>query len=218
MVRVAIGIIALFSSACSQSSVLTYSQKRPDSGDTAQPPDGSTGGGTGDVIEQDPVYDDTGEGGTGTGGGSGSTPEPTYSWALWTGTRTYSIDKRDPLEADCEGDTVAEEGQQILEELESWEDHCPICSHFYEVTYARSSACSGDVDLSVPEVRGIVLRGSNLEVWRIRDTGSRMEVEIEFNDAPYVDGGASYRFDESWNGDGTVTVAGTLQFPEEGSP
>jgi len=214
MVRARLVVAVLALSACSQGSVLTFNTKGDDTGApvTAPPPD-SAGSGTGDVIEQDPVYDDSG--GSGSGGGDTDDPEPTYSWASWTGQRTYVIDKRDPLDSDCTGDTVPEQGTRIEIDLEEWEDHCPICSDFYEISYDASSACGRDVDLSAPEVRGFVFRGANLEVWRIREDGSSFDVEIEFNDGPYDAGRATYTFEDSWNGEGTLTVTGFLQFPEE---
>ena len=91
-------------------------------------------------------------------------------------------------------------------------------SDFYEVTYAARSACTGDVDLSLPEVRGFVLRGTELEVWRMRQDGVEFDVEIEFNDAPYDDGRAEFSFDDTWNGEGTITVSGYIQFDEAPSP
>jgi|GEM_PF-3195715 len=217
MVQTTRVLVVLGLAGCSQNSVLTYNTKVDDTSDTAVPTD-SGGSGTGDVIEQDPVYDDSGGSGSGDDGGDTDPPEPTYSWASWTGERVYRLDKNDIMEADCSGDTVGEQGVQITEDLDTWEDLCPICSHFYEVTYDARSACSGDIDLSLPEVRGFVLRGTNLEVWRIRDEGSRMDVEIEFNDGPYDAGEATYSFDWSWDGEGTVTVDGVVRFPEEPAP
>ena len=206
--------------ACSQSSVLTW-KKQPDtgtlpSGDTAA--HASDDGGTGDIIEQDPVYDDSGAGGDSTGGGADGGGGSTWTWDAWTGARTYSIARSDPREGDCTGDTVSESGLRIEDDLERWQDLCRICSEFYTVTYAASSACSGDIDLSLPEVRGVVVRGSALEMWRIRQDGPDTDVEIEFNDASWADGRADFRFDYSWNGDGTVTVDGFLQLDEEPTP
>lgn len=217
MVRTFWSVAVLGLAGCSQGSLLTFNPKSNDSGDTAVP-DVEDGGGTGDVIEQDPVYDSGGGSGSGGDGGETDPPDPTYSWASWTGQRTYALDKSDPREADCPGDTVTESGLRIEEELEEWEDLCPICSDFYEVTYSARSACGGDLDLSAPEVRGFLLRGTNLEVWRMREDGARIDVEIEFNDAPYEAGQAAFSFSETWNGEGTVTVTGTVQFPEEPAP
>ncbi|MBO86589.1 MAG: hypothetical protein CL927_14630 [Deltaproteobacteria bacterium] len=199
---------------CSQGSVLTFN-KTVDSGiDTAERSPDSGGTGSGEVIEQDPVYDDSGDGGS----GSGTEPDPVYTWSAWTGERTYSIDKTDPRETDCTSDTVSEAGIRIETDLERWQDLCRICSDFYEVTYAASRACGGDVDLTSPEVRGFVLRGSELEVWRIRENGTESDIEIEFNDAPYSAGRADFSFDDSWNGEGTVTVTGFIQLDELPSP
>jgi hypothetical protein len=198
--------------ACSQSSVLTYNTKGNDTADTGV--SGTTGGSTGEVIEQDPVYDDSGD------ADSGTEPDadPVYTWASWSGERTYAIAKTDPRASDCTGITVSESGLRIETDLEVWQDHCRICSDFYEVTYTARSACSGDIDLSLPEVRGFVLRGADLEVWRIRQDGSETDVEIEFNDAPFDDGRADFSFDYSWNGEGTVSVSGFTQLAEETTP
>jgi hypothetical protein len=203
---------ALGAVGCSQGSVLTYNTKGYDSGDTAYV--GTTDGGdTEDIIEQDPVYDDTAE-----DSGDTSPPDPVYTWSRWTGERRYEIDKSDPREADCTGETVTETGVRIETDLEALQDLCFACSDFYEVTYASRSACGGDIDLSTPEIRGIVQRGTNLEVWRIREDVPEPDVEFEFNDAPYSDGRATFAFSYTWNGEGTVNVSGFLQFDEEPAP
>lgn len=218
LVTVALVTVPLVTVGCSQGSVLTFN-KPSDTADTATTaPTDSGGSGTGDVIEQDPVYDDSGDGGSGSGSGSGTGDEPEYTWTSWTGQRTYTIDKSDPRDSDCAGDTVAETGTRIETDLEAWQELCWPCSDFYEVTYAARSACSGDVDLSLPEVRGFVLRGVELEVWRMRQNGAETNVEIEFNDAPYDAGRADFSFDDTWNGEGTITVSGFIQFDEAPSP
>lgn len=198
--------------ACSQGSVLTFNTKVRDTADTGR--SDTTEESTGEVIEQEPVYDDSGDGGSGTD----PDPDPVYGWDSWNGERTYAIAKTDPRDSDCTGDTVSESGTRIETDLEVWQDQCRICSDFYAVTYAARSACGGALDLSLPEVRGFVLRGSELEVWRIREAGSALDVEIEFNDAPYEDGRADFSFDYSWNGEGTVTVSGFTQFSEATTP
>ena len=109
LVTVARVTVALVTVGCSQGSVLTFN-KPADTADTATTePTDSGGSGTGDVIEQDPVYDDSGDGGSGSGSGSGSGTgdEPEYTWTSWTGQRTYTIDKSDPRDTDCSGDTIA---------------------------------------------------------------------------------------------------------------
>jgi len=206
---------------CSQSSLLSYKSDtgtRLDSGSA----DDETGGSTGDVIEQDPDYGD--DGGSGSGGdsgddgGSGDGGEVTYDLSHWTGSRTYSIDKRAPTDTDCTGDTIDESGVRIedQEEIEALEEYCPICADFYEVTYQSTRSCGGDIDLSLPEVRGLVYRGTDLEMWRIVDEGTAFDAEREFNDGPYDDGTATYSFERDWNGDGTTTITGTLTFAEAG--
>lgn len=203
---------------CSQGSVLTFNKKTDDTGEASTTAvDTDDGGGTGETIIQEPDYGDSGDDdGGGSGSGSGTVDDPTYDWSTWTGSRTYSIDK--PIEPDCSGDVVAESGVRLEVDLEELQDLCPICSDFYEVTYAARSACGGDIDLSAPEVRGFVLRGTNLEVWRIRGSGASRDVEIEFNDGPYEAGHATYTFDESWNGEGTLVVDGSVTFPEVPAP
>ena len=75
--------VAVVTVGCSQGSVLTFN-KAADTADTATTePTDSGGSGTGDVIEQDPVYDDSGDSGSGSGSGTGSEPE--YTWTSWTG-------------------------------------------------------------------------------------------------------------------------------------
>ena len=199
---------------CSQGSVLSYKSHTGaafDSGGSA-----SSGGSTGEVIEQDPDYGDDGGSGSGSGAGSdGDASEPTYDTSQWSGSRTYSIDKRSAAETDCTGDSVDEAGIRIedADQIAALEEHCPVCADFYELTYQSTAACGGDIDLSGPEVRGFVYRGADLEIWRITGTGSAMTGERELNDGDYADGTASYSYDRDWNGDGTTTITGTLSFP-----
>jgi len=201
-------------SGCSQGSVLSYKTHTGAAVDSG--PSGDDGGGTGEVIEQDPDYGDDGGSGSGSGsGGDDGGTEVTYDTTQWSGSRTYAIDKRAAMDTDCTGDTVDESGVRIddAEEIEALEDHCPICVDFYEVSYASTRACGGDIDLSRPEVRGFVYRGSDVEIWRIVDMGTSVDAERELNDAAYADGTATYAYDRDWNGDGTTTITGTFSFP-----
>ena len=200
--------------ACSQSSVLSYKSDTGTSVDSGA--SDANGGSTGEVIEQEPDYGDDGGSGSGSGSGSGDGgTEITYDTSMWSGSRTYSIDKRSASETDCTGDSVEESGVQVddADEVEALEEHCPVCTDFYKVTYEASQACGGDIDLSQEEVRGLIYRGSDLEIWRIIDTGTSVEAERELNDGDYADGTASYSYDRDWNGDGTTTITGTLTFP-----
>lgn len=187
--------------ACAPDAVLTSNYKA-DSGvwDTADPTED-------DVIEQEPDYgDDTADDRPDT-----DPPDDTLDLSEFTGSRRYAVDK--DRGTDCAGDTVPETGTRLSDgEAAAWEEHCPICSAFYTIDYAAASACSGDVDLSVPEVRGLQLRGDRIEIWRIRDAGY-IEVDVEVTGIELEDGVGTYTFEEDWRGgSGTVTVEGTLTF------
>ncbi len=189
--------------ACSPEAVLST---KVDTGTTAtttqadsQPPDDT------DVIEQDPVYDDTDD------TDDTAPPDPTYDMDQWTGSRVYAIDKN--RGTDCVSDEVAESGTRLPADLATeMEAYCPICVDFYAVTYAARSACSGDIDLSADEVRGFLVRGGKLEIWQIRGT-TDPDVRIEVTDVDWDGHTAAYTYSESWNGDGTTTIQGNLSFP-----
>ena len=61
-------------------------------------------------------------------------------------------------------------------------------------------------------MRGFVYRGSDLEIWRLVEAGTELEVERELNDGDYDEGTATYRYERDWNGDGTTTITGELAF------
>lgn len=132
-----------------------------------------------------------------------SSYEATLDWTYDTWGDSY----------DCTDATV-EFGTEIVEGDEAWDAlnaACPLCGHFYDVTYDRAELC-GWIDIPDPDYRGMVFGESSAQVYRFDERDGAFTEDLLDNAATWDGWTLGFTANVSYLGD--LNVVATTTYAE----